>query len=384
MKNKFYLLIVAILEANVGLSQINVKTGSTLTVNPGTTILTSGDISIEPLGILSNQGSIAFKGNLVNNGTPEISGVLTANGDDIQFIDGADSFAIRNLHVNNASGITLNTRLAITNTLTLNRGVLSSDDVHPLHFTGNSLSPMETVDGYINGTAILDPRYVGQGFSFLGFDVISPVGDDIGMFWLTRKTGTDAVTTIGDEASISVNWQPGNESPNGTNVGAYDISLSWLPVFDNGKDLNSLILYGTSDYTPNEYIMLNNESVQGVKVDEMSEMRSYKRLGLDYIGRKMTLSGRKAITATIPKITITTFPNPATDHISFLVQNVEPWVTDFVVKITDAYGKVFGEYIFPHTGNLITVRDMGHFPVGMYRAFISRGQKTTVVNFYKN
>src|SRR5690606_37754625 len=102
---------------------------------------------------------------------------------------------------------------------------------------------------------------------------------------------------------------------------------------------------------------------------------------IDYVNRTFTLANGQAQVNTLPKIKITTFPNPATDHINVLLENFEPWAGLTRIRVTDAYGKVISEDTYNINGNMITVRNLGHLAPAMYRLFIMRGKKVNVVNF---
>jgi hypothetical protein len=355
-----------------------------MTTLPGTSVTAKQDFTIEPQATLVNDGMLSFEGNLINLGTPHLTGVLSAEGNDMQMIDGVDSFAASTLIINNAAGVRLGSTLTITEGLTLDRGILFTKSVHPVYFSGHASNPNETVDGYIDGTAIFPEQYISASkFTFLGASITAPAGKEIGMTSIKRVTGTDAVMNIGSETSIAARWDIKNESPDGNKK--YDVAFSWLPVFDNDKDLNSLVLYANVNWGTNKFIMLDQKSSYPIKIDAMSGMRTYTRLGVDYIDdRTFTLAGKTAIASTVPEANITTFPNPANDHINFLLENFESWAKDVTIKITDAYGKVYKVETFPLNGNLIQVNDLGVLPTGVYRAFISRGQLTKVVNFFKN
>jgi len=115
----------------------------------------------------------------------------------------------------------------------------------------------------------------------------------------------------------------------------------------------------------------------------MSDRRFYMRKGLDYMNRTLTLAVKHAQSKTLPEVKITTFPNPATDHINILVENLEDWANAGVFRITDAYGKLMTSKVYILNGNMITINDIGSFPSGVYRLVFSRGQLVKVVNFIK-
>lgn len=382
MKLKIYLPLLFTATSLIAKAQITINTGTDLTILNGTTVTSLQDVSIEPNASLTNNGTLAFHQNLNNFGTKSLAGTILAKGNQVQSIGGADSFAVSTLQLNNDAGLHLESKVAVNDALFLEKGVLYTSAAHPVYFTGKAANPNETTNGYIEGTAILNTRDIqGAYFGFLGCDVITTKGDAIGTFGVKRVTGANAITQIGDETSIAAKWDLDNNKP--TTDASYDVTFSWLPVFDNGKDIQSLGLYGTTYWEKDKFVSLDERSKNSLSVNGMSDMRFYMRNGLDYFNRTLTLSGKHAQSKTLPEVKITTFPNPATDHINILVENLEDWATAGVVRITDAYGKLMNSKVYMLNGNMITINDIGSFPSGVYRLVLSRGQLVKVVNFVK-
>lgn len=382
MKFKIYLPLILTVTSLATQAQITVKSGSGLTILTGTTVTSLQDVSIEPTATLTNNGTLAFHQNLTNFGTTPLTGTIIAEGNRAQSIGGADSFAISTLQLNNDAGLQLESKIGINDALLLDKGVLHTSAAHPVYFTGKAANPNETGNSYIEGTAILNTRNIQEAyFSFLGCDVITTKGDAIGTFGVNRTTGADAITQIGDETSIAAKWDIDNNKP--TNDASYDLTFSWLPVFDNGKDVQNLGLYGTTYWDNTKFASLDDRSKNSFSINGMSDRRFYMRKGLDYMNRTLTLAGKHAQSKTLPEVKITTFPNPATDHINILVENLEDWANAGVFRITDAYGKLMTSKVYILNGNMITINDIGSLPSGVYRLVFSRGQLVKVVNFIK-
>lgn len=358
-----------------------IQSGTTLTVQQGTTFSTAGNLAIDANANLVNDGTIRLAGDLVNNGNRDLGGSFIFNGKTDQDISGSDSFSFNDLELNTAHTVTLASRVAISNDLKLTRGVLRSDGEHPIVFVHAARNPVESLDGYIDGTAIMHERAVGTAaIDFLGTR-INP-GSDIGNITITRTTGDEAITTIGSDSSIASKWVVTSSVKT---AGDRDVTFSWLPMFDNKKDLETLELFGTHVHNKDRFVRLTNKDKQptSVSVSLTTEMRMCTREELDYLNRTFTLSAANALTSVEEQNKITTFPNPATDHINLLLENFEAWATNVRIVLTDAYGKVISEKVYPLNGNIITITEIAGLHPGVYRLNVSRGQRVQVVNFVK-
>lgn len=359
----------------------DIQPGTTLTIQQGTTFSTAGDLAIGTNANLVNEGTIRLVGDLVNNGNRDLNGTFVLNGKSDQYLSGTDSFSFHNLELSTAHAVTLESRVAITGRLTFSRGVLHCSDEHPVVFTHAAQNPVESLDGYINGTAIMQERSVGTNtIDFLGARINA--GSDLGDVSIIRTTGDSAITPIGNDSSIASKWLIASSVKT---AGNRDVSFSWLPVFDNKKDLESLELFATHIHNKERYVRLTNHDryKSPVSVTLTTEMRICTREELDYLNRTFTLSTGGALTSVDEQNKITTFPNPATDHINLLLENYEDWATNVRVVLTDAYGKVISEKVYPLNGNIITITDIAKLNAGVYRLNVSRGQRVQVVNFVK-
>lgn len=348
----------------------------------GTLVKNTEDIVISNNATLDNNGKILFEKNLSNYGSPQLNGEFIASGTQDQTITGTDSFSLETLTVNSRYNTYVASRLGISKNLDLQRGIIHSTAAGPLVFSSGANNPKESITSYINGTAIMSQRNINTDIiSYLGCTVKKDGSSGLGNFEITRTTGDEGIIGIGDNSSIAAKWTI-KASPDVTND--YDLTLTWLSPFDNSAMLQDLLLFGTSSIDSSRFVLLDQRTSHPTQINPATEQRSYRRIGLDRVGnRTFTLTNGNSLVNSIPDVHITSYPNPATDHINLAFENFEPWAQCVDIKVTDAYGKVYAEKIANLDGNVVTINDLGSLPTGVYRLFISRGQLTKVVNFFK-
>lgn len=359
-----------------------IQSGTTVTIQQGTSLATNSLLNIGENAQLLNNGTVLLAGDIENNGNRQLSGNFIMNGKSDQLIGGADSFSFTRLTINTSKSVNVNSRVAIIQNLELEKGVINTSNIYPMVFTPSAQNPKETRDAYINGTAIMEYRPVGtSALNFLGAEISS--GGDMGNVQVVRVTGNDGVIPIGQNNSIASKWTINSSE---AKTEGHDVSFSWLPVFDNNNDPTTLGLFGNLLVDQDKYIKLSpqNRFNIPVSVNAVTEMRTCTRMELDYINRTFTVATGEALTTVTETAKITTYPNPATDHINLLLENYEEWATNVQIPLTDAYGKVISQKIYPLNGNLITIDNLGILSPGIYRLYVSRGQLVQVVNFVKN
>ena len=360
----------------------SLEAGTTLTIEPGTTLTTNRTLEINQDSKLLNNGNIYLGGDLINNGDKELSGRFYMEGKSDQQIDGADSFSFKYLHLNTASKVGVNSKIAIIDELVLERGVLQTSETNPVVFLSTAQSPAETKDGYVEGTAIMNERAVGTGsLNFPGGGISA--GTDLGNVGIVRTTGEEAILKIGTDNSIASNWVINTSVEDAK---GHDISLSWVPAFDNNHNPDNVSLFANTSFDKERFVKLNdfNRVAQPTVVNMVTELRTCTKEELDFINRTFTLAEGIALTTVSEKNKITTFPNPATDYINVLLENYETWATNVQVKVTDAFGKEISQVVYIIDGSLIKISNLGSLAPGLYRMFIAHGQNVQVVNFVKN
>lgn len=359
-----------------------IQSGTTLTLQPGTSITTNQDLIVEENATLENEGTVFTSADFTNRGNNYISGRLVFNGNEDQFIDGKDSFSIETLSLNTRRSVSLNSAVTITDKLDMQRGLLYTTAGHPVMFGHAAQNPIETDDSYIYGTAISPLATPGSAaWSFLGADISE--GADPGEIKITRVTGDDAIIQIGDNQSIAVKWDINTSVPK---AAGHDITFNWLPAFDNSLTPFDLELYANTDLDNEKFMRISNGDRFGKSpsVDYTTRMRSCTREELDYINRTFTMSTATALTSVVEENKITAFPNPVTTQINLLLENFDTWATTVEIRITDVYGKEISSKLYPLNGNLITVNDLGVLAPGIYRLNVIHGQVVQVINFLKN
>ena len=356
--------------------------GTTIVIEEGTELITNSALEVRENSKLVNNGTVYLANDLVNNGNAAFTGKFYFNGKTDQEISGSDSFAFTSLHLNTANKVRLNSKVAIIDELILERGVLQTTVNNPVVFLPVAQSPAETKDGYVEGTAIMSERAVGTGsLNFLGVGVSA--GTDLGNVGIVRTTGEEAILKIGTDNSIASNWVINTSVEDAK---GHDISLSWVPAFDNNHNPDHVSLFANTSFDEKRFVKLNdfNRVDQPTVVNMMTELRTCTKEELDFINRTFTLAEGSALTTVSEKNKITTFPNPATDHINVLLENYETWATNVQVKVTDAYGKEIYQVVYIIDGSLIKISNLGSLAPGLYRMFIAHGQNIQVVNFVKN
>lgn len=153
------------------------------------------------------------------------------------------------LGIINGSAVTLSGNIQITGTLsfsplgpvpsTLNTGVFTS------FFSPTATNPVEdNANGYIIGNCVMDPRAVGTGsLNFLGFSISGGV-DNIGNVTLSRITGTNGIVTVGGSSGIASKWDVSSTNPP---TDGRNLSLSWVPNMDNGKNTALSTIWKSTD-----------------------------------------------------------------------------------------------------------------------------------------
>jgi hypothetical protein len=156
-----YILSIALLLYYSSNSQTAVTNTGILYISTNTDIFYAGSDFTNTSTLLTNNGQLHIKGNLINNQTPATTGTgtLYLNGTSAQSVSGSAVFKTFNLNTNNASGITLNNNLSVSGTHTFIAGKIASS-VTPnylIYETGSShtgSSDAAHVTGWVKKWAI--------------------------------------------------------------------------------------------------------------------------------------------------------------------------------------------------------------------------------------
>ena len=128
--------------------------GATLTIGAGTSLTTSGNVTIGDAGTIQNHGALNLEGNWTNNGlglSDNGPGSVRFNGTVQQTIGGSSVTAFSNVMIDNVRGVLLENNASISQILTFMNGVLSTGG-YDLVFTQPCLYPQAgaTKDRFIS------------------------------------------------------------------------------------------------------------------------------------------------------------------------------------------------------------------------------------------
>ncbi|MFC2094285.1 hypothetical protein ACFLSH_01520 [Bacteroidota bacterium] len=204
---------------------VNLTVLAQLKINTGAT-MTGGSAQIALSGNWNNEGTFtAGTSTVIFNA---VSGTQTITK------SGGETF--NNLTVNKTAGdLSLGNNVLVNGTLTLTSGDLVTGS-NTVSFGTSAANPSESSAGFINGNATMNQRSVGTGT--LNYLSANLTGDtEIGNVTITRVTGSSGDVTVGDNSSISSNWDitAGGTTPYANRT----LTLSWLSDLDNGKTFSS-------------------------------------------------------------------------------------------------------------------------------------------------
>lgn len=257
MLNKLLFLVGACFLHFVCNAQL-VNNGADIIVQASTTVTLTGNGIKNNAGTISHSGTIRMNGNLLNNATftGNVGSLVRMEGTTEQAVQGSSVVNVYNFEVDNGgNGVHVSNTgsLRVSGQLQLTNGRLFTANASPVHFTPTASNPVETNTNHIVGTAIMESRAVGTAAfgPFLGFSMAA--GADVGNLELTRRSGHGTTTPggftptqgfvnpIGFE-SIDAHWVADVTDNNISR----DITISWFPVWDNGKNLSQMQLWRTN------------------------------------------------------------------------------------------------------------------------------------------
>src|SRR5688572_16713498 len=126
---KKIVFVVAVISAQAAAGQVAVTNTGVLHINGGSDIFYAGDnFTNTSAAAITNNGQLYVRGNLSNDQASITvgTGTLYLNGASAQAVNGSQPFRTYNFVSNNASGITLNNDLRVTNTHTFTSGIINS------------------------------------------------------------------------------------------------------------------------------------------------------------------------------------------------------------------------------------------------------------------
>jgi hypothetical protein len=224
-------------------AQVLYSNGATLTLKTGGILLVNGNVQFESGSIFNNDGSITITGNVINNNTMSAAngGTLTLSGSSVQTLSGTATYFAKDVVVNNAAGITINTPMKVDGVFNFTNGIVTAtataNAVTFVTFTAtgtvsntNTAKDASHIKGYVikEGTGSFTFP-VGDGTKFKKVDVnTSAKAKGMRVKYNAVDAGAAPFTTGGTElvALTSYNNQEYWEiTPNSTATGA--VTVYW-------------------------------------------------------------------------------------------------------------------------------------------------------------
>jgi hypothetical protein len=231
------LLLVMLVTAGTGFAQGTfIKGGTTMKIAAGTTVIETSNITLDNTGgtsTLTNDGTLAIKGNLVNNNTTDNSlgsGTISFEGTSAQTISGPNVFGT--LKINNAAGVSFTGSYdsQVSTALDLTNGRLTLGSRNLLLLSGASVlgTPSATAMVVATGTGQLRKSWAANGsFTF-------PVGD---------------ATSTAEYSPVALNFTSGTYP--GTNyIGVNLVNAAYNTSLYTGSYLNRYWVVTNNSGTP--------------------------------------------------------------------------------------------------------------------------------------
>jgi hypothetical protein len=213
-----------------------VNNGVQIKIKPVTVVKAENFSLMNTSAVTDLGGTMQLRGNLVAEGAfyGQNGSLLSFTGTGLQTVTGSIPPSLSEMEIDNGGGTVLGLSVYVRNSLHLNDGHLFAESA-PVYFTPTATNPDETGGNHIVGTAIMEARPVGAGFfpTFLNCEIAA--GSDIGNLTLTRVTGTTGIVSSGGFSGIASKWTLATDFD-----AIRDVTFSWLPDWDNGKDLTNL------------------------------------------------------------------------------------------------------------------------------------------------
>lgn len=234
-------------------------TGGTFTVGPATTMSVGSNITVSGSGMLDNQGTIQFTGDLTNTGTIGTgTGLWTMNGSTLQTLTTAGA-TLATLGVSNAAGVNLGQPITL--------GALQFT-AGPLRLAASTLTLTGGITG-LSGTSFVETNGAGLlqmpvSTSAVTFP-LGPADNTYRPLTFTRSSGTGTYSarvatpalTAGPSGApytanaVNLRWDatPPDATP-------YDLTAQWTAADELSgfnRALSTLARWNGSGYVPTAY-----------------------------------------------------------------------------------------------------------------------------------
>ncbi|MBP6022113.1 T9SS type A sorting domain-containing protein [Ferruginibacter sp.] len=208
---KIYIIISTFLITSVACAQNELyNNGTILHINTGCTIKINGNLTNTAGSTLTNNGTLTITGNSTSNQIMAVpnNGTLELTGSTAQSLSGTATYFAKNVLINNAAGVTLNTTLKADGLVTFTNGIVTAAATSaPMLFTSNAtvagVADASHVNGYVvkEGTGAFTYP-VGDGTKYQKVDVNSAANaTGIQVKYNAADAGAGTFTAGGTEAT---------------------------------------------------------------------------------------------------------------------------------------------------------------------------------------
>ncbi len=186
--------------------------GSILQVNTGCILQVNGNLTNIVTSTLTNNGTVTVTGNSTNNqvmATPN-TGTLEFKGTTAQTLNGTATFFAKDVLVNNAAGITLNTTLKVDGIATFTNGNIVAAIATPIIFTTNGTVSGANDNSHVVGYVIKEGTGsftypVGDGTKYQKCNVnLTANATGMQVKYNATDAGTGTFTTTGTEPTALI------------------------------------------------------------------------------------------------------------------------------------------------------------------------------------
>ncbi|HCV42246.1 MAG TPA: hypothetical protein DGH68_02090 [Bacteroidetes bacterium] len=247
-----------VLDGTVGFSAAGSQ--SVIGPCPYSDLVLSGT-GVKTLSSVTVNGTMYLRGSVTVSGTPTYgaSSVLAYEGSTSQTTSLSNEFSgVKNLKIENASGVILGSDVSVTGTISFVAGSISTNG-YTLALGSNGLLSGEQVGRNIVGnvatTRDVQPNSA-QTFGNIGLSVDGTDATALGSVTVSRVTGDNAVVSVGANSSIKRRYTISG----GGNL-ARNVTFVWLQSEDNGKGPNNMGIWQNTSTTWSR--VGNSENVSG-------------------------------------------------------------------------------------------------------------------------
>ena len=186
--------------------------GGLIHINTNCIVQVNGAVINKATSTITNNGTLNVTGNVTNDATLIFNdGLLAFKGTAAQILNGTTTYNAKNVLVDNAAGVTLNSKLIADGTVTFTNGIITaSATTAPLVFTTNATVTGAKDASHVNGYVVKEGTGtftypVGDGTKYQPCGV-NPTANATGIQVKYNSTdaGTGTFTTGGTEAAALI------------------------------------------------------------------------------------------------------------------------------------------------------------------------------------